>query len=164
MPFDYITNLNAIVNVLEEHNTTTASPDLSEGLSTRVKSIMKDDWNVVSTKRLDFPLIYVRIKEKAEQYDALGATGSTGRMKRASVQYDLIGLYAQDGIYSPHADILTELYTLAGNIEGVLQQEFTLSNTCLWCNPEATAFDEINNNGKWVKGVAIKLKAEYLFR
>ena len=165
MPFDYEANLDAVANALSNYNTTTANPDLSSGLTSRIKNVFKNDPEVASIKNLDLPSVYVRIASKDEDYESLGGTGPTGNRKRGSVTYDIIGLYMKDGAVDPHSTLLTETYRLAENIEGVFQAEYQLSNTALWCNPASTNFSpSFGYQGALVKGVLIQLRAEYFFR
>lgn len=165
MPFDYEANTTAVKNALTSHNTTTASPDLSSGLTRRVQNIYIDDPEIVSIRQLTYPCVFVRLSNKDEDYASLGATGPTGNKKTATVVYDLIGLYHKDGAHTAHSGVLTEIYRLAENMEGVFQAETTLSTTALWCNPKKTEFiGPFSSDGIWVKAVLVELEARYLFR
>lgn len=165
MPFDYEANLTAISNALSQYNTTTASPDLSAGLTRRVQNIYLSDPETVSKRADIFPAIFVRISTKDESYGSLGATGPTGNKKLANVTYDIFGFYKKDGGYTQNQTLLTEVYRLAENIEGIFQAEFTLSGTSLHCNPVRTEFfGPFITEGVTVKGVLIELEARYLFR
>ena len=167
MPFQYITNTTAIINVLKNHNTTTATPDLSDGLSERVKNdnIVINDPELSQTRSDRFPAIYVMINTKDEEYEGIGATGVGGAKKRATLSYDIFAIFGKYGSHSSHTNLLTDVYKFAGNIEGVFQQEYTLSNTALWCNPTVTEFSPATDIGEgFVKAVLIRLEADYIFR
>lgn len=166
MPFDYPTNIAAVRQALVSHNTITASPDLSAGLSTRVKTIKIFDPEITSQKYQDYPAVFIRLAGKEEEYTSLGATGTTGNKKNADVLYDVMGYYIKEGIGSQYDDLLNEIYNMAENIEGVFQSEFTLSNTALFCNAENTDFAPPIDGGQgvWVKSVRVQLRAQYHFR
>lgn len=165
MPFDYEANITAVYNVLANSNTTTATVDLSSGLTSRVKNIYKNDPATTSIREDSYPCIFVRISSKNEEFASLGGTGPGGNKKRATCVFDVIGLYHKDGAITAHSTVLNEVYKLAENIEGVFQQEYTLSQTALWCNPRRTEFfGPFQSEGVMVKGVLIELEGDYLFR
>lgn len=166
MPFDYNTNINAVRQALVDHNTVTASPDLSAGLTHRVKTIKIFDPEITAQKMSTYPAVYVRLITKDEEYTSLGATGSAGNKKQAEVAYDVMGYYLREGIVKQQEDLLNEIYNLAENVEGVFQAEFRLSNTALWCNPQTTDFSPPISGGEdtWVKSMRVELKAMYHFR
>lgn len=165
MPFDYEANITAIYNVLADANTITATVDLSSGLTTRIKNIYKNDPATTSIRQDSYPCVFIRISSKDEEYAGLGATGPTGNKKLATCVYDIIGLYHKDSVITAHSTVLNEVYKMAENIEGVFQQEFTLSNTALWCNSRRSEFfGPFQSEGAFVKGVLIELEGRYLFR
>lgn len=168
MAFNYGTNLDAVINVLKNSNTTTSSPDLSGGLTTRIDSdnIFKADVETVGIKNYNFPQIFVRISNKTEDFAGLGNTGLSNSRKSAEVIYDVVGLYKKEGAWSKHDDLLTDVYKMADNIESVLRQNITLSNTALWCQPQTTDFlDPVSGDkGIWVKGFMMTFKAMYHFQ
>jgi len=167
MPFDYSVNLNAVMNALKNHNTTTATPDLSSGLDERIDNdnILATDPELVPPRADRLPAIYVMIADKEEESETIGATGQTGVKKRATVHFEIFGIYGKYGGHSPHSELLTDIYKLAENIEGVLQAEYTLSNTALWCNPISTEFSPTIDIGEnFAKAVLIRVEAVYLFR
>lgn len=167
MPFEYGTNLTAVYNALVANNTTTSTVDLSSGLTTRipVDSIFKADPETVGIRNYQFPQIFIRINNKAEEYAGLGETGPSGCRKFADISYEVVGLVKKEGAWNTNENQLSEIYTLARNIEGVFQKEMTLSGTALWCNPVRTDFiGPFEGNGIWVKGVSVELVARYMFR
>lgn len=169
MPFDYNSNLTAVINALKDYNTTSASPDLSDGLSERINNdniLASDpdiDWTAKRSDRL--PAVYVMIATKDESMATMGLTGTSGVKKEARVEYQVFGIIGKSGGYSPHSELLTDVYKLAKNIEGVFQAEIKLSNTALWCNPTSTEFSAPLDIGEgFAKAVLIRLEAIYLFR
>lgn len=167
MPFEYVANINAILNVLKNHNTTTASPDLSNGLSERVDNdnIINSDPELVTPRADRLPAIYVMIANKDEEAAGLGATGVSGVRKHATVEYDIFAIYGKYGGGNAHSDLLTDVYKFAKNIEGVFQQEYKLSNTALFCHPKTTEFSPAIDLGEgFAKAILIRLEASYHFR
>lgn len=165
MPFSYANNVTAVYNALTAYNTTTASPDLSANLTTRVRNVYKNDPAIVGLRGDIYPAVFVRVNRKSEDFAGLSATGPAGARKRATVDYDVIGFYRKDGAYGTQAQVLTELENLAGNIEGVFQQETTLSATAMWCQVTETNFyGPFSNDEVWIKAVVCNLRAEYHFR
>lgn len=165
MPFDYENNLTAVYNALSQYNTTTAAVDLSSGLTSRVKSILKSDPTINPPTSLMLPAVYVMISSKEEEFGGIGLTGPSGARKFANVIYHIFAVYMKDGATDPLGTILTETYRLAENVEGVFQAEMKLSNTALWCNPTKTNFTpSFPNNGSLIKGFLTELEAKYHFR
>ena len=165
MPFDYSGNLSAVYNALRDYNTTTANPDLSASLSTRVANIYKNDPSIIGLRGDIYPAVFVRVNSKTEDFAGLGTTGYAGARKEAEASYDIIGFYRKDGAVSTQGSVLVNLAKLAGNIEGVFQQEINLSGTALWCQPEDTNFyGPFQTDEVWIKAVVVNLKAKYHFR
>lgn len=169
MPFDYTTHLDSVVNALKNYNSAGSSPDLSNSLTERIDNgnVVASDPNVdPSALRADrLPAIYVMISRKDESGATIGRTGTSGVRKKATVEYEVFGIYGKAGGHSPHSELLTDVYKLAKNIEGVFQAEVKLSNTALWCNPYSTEFSPAIEIGEgFAKCVLVKLTAVYLFR
>ena len=169
MPFDYTTNLDSIINALKNYNSTGSSPDLSASLTERISNdniVASDpevDKGALRSDRL--PAIYVMISRKDESGATIGRTGTINVRKKAVVEYEIFGIYGKAGGWSPHSELLTDVYKLAKNIEGVFQAEVKLSNTALWCNPGSTEFSPAREIGEgFAKCVLVRLTATYLFR
>lgn len=168
MPFDYESNIAAVINALKGYNTTTSSPDLSSGLTTRLDNanILQGNLEIQGVQSVKLPAIYVRVIEAGEEPAGIGETGPTGAQKFKTARYEIVGLYRREGIGTPISSLMTEVYRLAENIEGVYQKELDLSNTALWCHTVETTFSTPlqHDTGAWVMGVRMNLEARYLFR
>ena len=165
MPFQYSTNLTSVYNALRDYNTTTASPDLSSGLTTRVQNVYLNDPSIVGLRADIYPAVFVRVNSKKEDFAGLGATGPANARKEAIVNYDVIGFYRKDGAVATQGSVLINLAKLAGNIEGVFQQESNLSGTALWCQAVDTNFyGPFQTDEVWIKAVVVNLEAHYHFR
>lgn len=164
MPFDYEANVDAVENALTNRNTTTASPDLSSGLTTRVRTVRVDDPEVTAIQWNELPAVLVRVQSAEEEAAGLGGTGPTGVRKFKTATYEVIGLYPRDGAGGLNRNHMTEIYRLAENVEGVFQAEYQLSGTALWCHPENTTFGSFQAGGTRVKAFVTTLRARYYFR
>ena len=165
MPFDYEANVGAVYNVLTNANTTTATVDLSSGLTTRVKNVYRNDPGIVGLRGDIYPAVFVRVNKKTEDFAGMGPTGPAGARKQATVEYDVIGFYRKDGAYGTQQQVLIELERLAGNIEGVFQAEYTLSGTAMFCQAMETNFyGPFSRDEVWIKAVVVTLEAHYFFR
>lgn len=167
MPFDYELNVTAVRTNLNAHNTTTSNPDLSSGLTTRIRTIRVDDPEVAAIQWNEMPAVFVRVQYADEEPSGLGPTGplTTNVQKFKTAVYEVIGLYPRDGAHGTNRGHMTELYRFAENAEGVFQTEYRLSNTALWCHPERTDFGGFQlDGGVRVKAFVTTLRARYLFR
>lgn len=165
MAFSYVAGLTVLKEVLDRHNTTTASPDLSASMTTRVKTVYMNDPSIFGLRGDIYPAVFVRVNRKREDFGGLGETGPTGVRKQCDVDYDVIGFYRKDGAHGTQAQVLLELERMAANIEGVLQAEMTLSGTALWCQAEETSFyGPFQNDEAWIKAVVVSVKAKYHYR
>lgn len=164
MAFDYEASVNAVVSNLLAHNTTTASPDLSSGLTARVRTVRVDDPEVAATKYGDLPAVFVRIQSGEEEAAGLGGTGPAGVQKFKTVVYEVVAMYPRDGAHTDLPDHIDESYRLAENIEGVFQAEFRLSSTAMWCHPERTDFGGFQFGNVRIRASVTQLRARYMFR
>lgn len=162
--FDYHGEATRIVNILTNANTTTASPYLSQDLSTTVQVIEVNDPEKIALKWRDLPAIYVRITDAQEEFESLGFTGVAGSKKRKTPTFELFGLYAKEGRSQATSSMLEHVYDMARNVEAVFQSEARLSNAALWVNPARTDFGDVIVNGEAIKGFRIDLVGTYLFR
>lgn len=164
--FDYLGKLTNVYNAINDANTTTALADLSEGMRSRVKTIVMDDPNVRRAKDIDHPMIWVWMDDASQQFDEIGGGGLTsGVTKRKTVNYRILATVHKPGMLAEHSTGLEEIYKLADNIETVFRTEFSLSGTAMWCNPAETNFlGPVDLGGSYIKGVSIRLEAEYLWR
>lgn len=170
MSFELETNINAVVQALKDHNTTTASPYLSQSLTSgqmTQASIKIGDPDIETIQGARYPCIFVRVAKLQDAFAGIGRPGSatTNVRKQATVTYDVVGIYHKDGGHASFESLMKETYKFARNICGAFNAEFTLSNTALWCQPAMTSFSEpVNYQGGWAKGFLIELEATYLYR
>lgn len=169
--FNYNTNLTAVLNALRDYNTTTSTPDLSDGLGEgrRVKDenirIGDPDVEMIRANRL--PAIFVRIDSANEDFSGIGETGSTKNSKFKDVTYSIFAVFGRAGGSERHADAMEGVSKMVQNIEAVFQTEFDLSSTAMWCQPKRTVISNVPldpQGATWIKVAAIDLEARYFFR
>ena len=168
MSFDYEAKTDAVVNMLKKHNdTTTSGAALSKDMEYKVANTNIEAASPESTqlKAVELPHVFVRVSDATEEFAGVGPTGYAGVKKTKDVLYDVIGFYGKHGGRRPEADLDRQVYKFARNIEDVFREEYTLSQTAMWCNAEATNFmGPFNVEGTQVKTAWIRLRARYLFR
>ena len=165
--FEYVDNLTALTDLLAEHNTSTASPDLSQDMDVRIHhdDIHVGDPTLTHIRNDRYPTLFVRLADSQEDFQSIGSTGARGVKKLKVVTYDIFGFYRRDGASAQYGELLKDAYNLARNIEGVIQAEPTLGGNALWANPKNTQFANIPfDGGTWVKAVLIEVEAKYLFQ
>lgn len=176
MAFEYRDMLNTVINVLKTYNTTSASPNLAQSLSSGQLddfSITDHEIDLAPWKNDHYPAIFVRVSNKEDVFESVGATGiGANRVKkRAVVNYEIIGVVQKPGMFYAPALALTEIYNFARNVEAVFRQDFRLTgssgtSTALWCTPRRTTFGLANVggvNGTLTKCFVLDLEAVYLF-
>lgn len=166
--FDFESRLTNIVNALKDYNSSTSSPDLSAGLTTRV-----DDDYIIPTKssrirpawRGDkFPAIFVRVPEATVDFTTLGGlSGVTGAKREMIVKYDIVGFMGLEGGHKSFETLETDMRVLAKNISAIFRAENDGSGTALWVAPIFYNFDFEEVDGALIGAVLVELEAKYLF-
>lgn len=167
--FEYVDSLTAIKDLLVEHNTSTASPDLSYGLDTRLndKDVMVGDPQLTHIRGDRYPFIFLRLSTSQEEFQTIGTSGPRGAKKLKTLNIDIYGFYSRAGASSRFSEALEGAYSFARNIEGVIQANPTLGGDvgCLWANPRNTTFANLPmDGGTWVKAALIEVEAKFLFQ
>jgi len=167
MAFDYNTKATKIKDILQSYNTTTASPDLSADLNKRIENdnIRVGDIETVSIRALDYPCIFIRTASKKEEVETIGRTGASNGLKSCEVEYEITALARKYGAWAKHDDLISEIYNIARNIEGVLRENITLSNTASWSNVDTTEFaGGTVSNGIFIQGCSLGFLVRYYFK
>jgi hypothetical protein len=166
--FGYKTQVDLVVDILQGANTSTSVCPLSEDLTTPInnKNIYNRNPETTVLGGRDLPAIFVRLPSSAEEFEGIGPTGPNKNLKRKTLNIDIIGLYPSQGQTNKEEDRLEEVYNLARNIERVIQTNYNLSGTALWCNPKSTNFTGPYGleDGTLFKSVLVEVEAQYLFR
>ncbi len=168
MSLDYAAKLDAVVAVLQAHNTTTASPDLSANLTSRLAntSIVADDPEIRGIRNYDYPAIFVRIGPSTEEFEGIGPSGGgAGAFKRKDITFHVFAMYRREGANASDADTMRELYNLVRNIEDTFRTEYQLNNTALFSQPRSSDFlGPFSDETGWIKIGRVELEARYHFR
>lgn len=162
MSFDYVARIGNVVNVLVNHNTTTASPDLSASMSTRIQRIVNDDPNIQGIRGDKTPAFFVSLNTASDEEEQMGAN-FVNRKKQKSVSYDIHGIYKKEGFSKEHESHITDFYQMANNLEAVLKAEATLSNTALHVELVDTDFKSDQPENSYVKVFKTTLNVRYFY-
>lgn len=160
MAIDYVAKINNFVALLAAHNTTTATPDLSSSLTTRVQTITVSEPDVSGARHGFYPCIMVEMATASEQETQIG--DFTGRRKIKDVVYNVWGFYKKEGISKNQNQQLTDFYQLASNVEAVIKREASLSGTALLVSPVSTTFTERRENNS-IKVLKIETTVRYFY-
>ncbi len=160
MGIDYVSKINTLVQLLSEHNTTTATPDLSSSLTTRIQTITSAEPDLIGSRHGFYPLVMVELAQASEEETQIG--DFSNRRKIKDVTYNIWAFYKKEGISKNHAQQLTDFYQMASNIESVLKRESSLSGTALLVSPVSTSFTERRENNL-IKVLKIETTVRYFY-
>jgi hypothetical protein len=160
MAIDYVSKINTFIQLLSAHNTTTATPDLSASLTTRIQTITAAEPDLIGSRHGFFPLIMVELANANEEETQIG--DFTNRRKIKDVTFNVWGFYKKEGISKNHSQQLTDFYQMASNIESVLKRESSLSGTALLVSPVSTSFTERRENNL-IKVLKIETSVRYFY-
>ena len=120
MAVDYVEKVAKVVSILGAFNTTTASPDLSASMTSRVANIYNDDPNIRGLRVDQGPALYVSINRGSQEETQIGDFAN--RRKEITISYDIHGALKREGFSTTHETTLTDFYQMASNLEAVLKQ------------------------------------------
>ena len=161
MAIDYVSKVKTVVDILDAHNTSTASPDLSASLTSRVVDIYNDDPNITGGRNTKYPCLWVTIQNASEEETQIG--DFTGRRKEKLITYDITGVYKKDGMSRNHEDVMKDFYQLASNTEAVIKRESTFSGTALHVGIVNTDFKTEYADQTWMKIFRITAEVKYFY-
>jgi len=131
---------SAIQTIFATANTSTASPDLSASLETRVKEIytINPELIYIDTSRL--PAVTCWVDSKQVDPDTIANNQATAK-RRARVTFKIAGCMFRSLISDYRQDEADdETAILMENIEEVLRNNPTLSNTVSWQFPSSVVY------------------------
>lgn len=160
MAIDYVNKISTFVDLLRAHNTTTASPDLSSSLTTRIQTITSAEPDVSGSRHGFFPQIMVELGNANEDETQIG--DFTGRRKIKTINYNVWGFYKKEGMSKNQSQQLTDFYQMASNIETVIKRESTFSGTALHVDVVSTDFTERRENNL-IKVLKIETAVKYFY-
>lgn len=160
MGIDYVNKCQTVVDVLRAFNTTTASPDLSSSLTTRIASITVAEPGMVGARRGDFPCVFVNIARANEAETQIG--DYAGRRKEKTITYEIWGFYKKEGLSKTQPANLVDMYQMASNIEAVIKRNGTFSSTALHVGGVDTDFKQYEENNL-IKAIKIETQVRYFY-
>ncbi len=160
MAIDYVAKINNFIDLLRSHNTTTATPDLSVSLTTRIQTITAAEPDVSGSRHGFYPQIMVELGRAEEDETQIG--DFAGRRKIKTILYNVWGFYKKEGISKNQSQQLTDFYQMASNLEAVIKRESSFSGTALHVGPVNTDFSERRENNV-IKVLKIETSVKYFY-
>lgn len=160
MAIDYVNKCQTVVDVLKASNTTTASPDLSASLTSRIASITVAEPMMVGARRGDFPCVFVNVARATENETQIG--DYSGRRKEKTITYNIWGFYKKEGLSKTQPANLVDMYQMASNIEAVVKRQGTFSGTALHVGLVETDFQQYGENNL-IKALKIEMQIRYFY-
>lgn len=121
-----------VQTILQDANTTTASRDLSSGLTTRVQKVLKINPGRIPVQSSWYPFVTIFVDSKTVSLLDMAATKLTAK-RRAEVDLKIIGAVwnsiSTDNEVDPADDDCEDLME---NIEEILRRNDTLNSTVTW--------------------------------
>jgi len=132
---DLVAHLKSTANILEKNNTTTATNDLSNGLTKRVTRVYKGLEGMYERQPVmvnQYPVVFVEIRTHGEEFAELGKSAK----REITTGFDIVGI-THCGMGTKTEDIETtensqyECIQLISNIENILRNNIRLSQTAV---------------------------------
>lgn len=164
MPIDLDNLKTQIQSILETANTTTASPDLSSGLDTRVAKVLRVNPARIPIQATWYPYVTAFVERKDVELDSIaGDQRKARRMGTAEVK--LVG-----GVWNSTLTDETEdpadndCEKLMENIEDVLRDNPTLNGAVLWQRPKTVTFHNVSlDEGVHLRVGILSLEAKFYY-
>ncbi len=117
---DYNAITNAFTDVFKAANTTTASYDLSTGLTKRVQEITNDDLFVEPKFKAKYPIISVFLDSKREDIKDFGSGTKQGR--NIYLEFSVVC------VLENFKEAEKELWVLVKNVDAIIRENVALAN------------------------------------
>lgn len=129
--------------ILDTANTTTATNNLSDSMSDKVRNVFKLNPMKLPIQASQYPFVSVSIDGKSIEQINLGI-GSANVQREASVDVNIIGGVYEDNFGAITEDpATTEIQLLMENIEEILRNNVTVNNTASWSGPNDVRYDTL---------------------
>ena len=133
----------SIQTILDAANTTTAGTDLSNGLQTRVQSVMKINPSRIPVQSSLYPCVTNYISLKNIELKTIAKDQLTGK-RRADIEIKIVGIVWNNVVSAASTDEGDDdCESLMENIEQILRGNPTLSGTVLTQLPTAVTFHSV---------------------
>ena len=142
MSVNILTIKDALVNLIHKNNTTTSSLDVSAGLVTRVYDIIGANSEKMPIMNILYPVVFVEVKREAEEFAQLGNSAR----RNVEIGIDVVpvieyGLGITTAEINPKEENDDEIIKLTQNIQELIRNKITLSNTVDSVRISETAYD-----------------------
>jgi hypothetical protein len=130
--------------VLDQANTTTGSPiDLSSGLTTRVKQVMKVNPEKIKVDVNSYPCVTIFTNDKTIELKTIAKDQATGKRK-CEMTFTVVGMVWNDLTSDYREDSADEdCEILMENVENVLRSYDTLGNVVAWQFPDKVTYHSV---------------------
>jgi len=123
MPWGMFTQTTQIVNLLTRNNTTTATIDISGGMTERIKLIQRGKYDVTPIPMTQYPCVLVRATGKdPDEFEHLG---SCNNKRQQYANFEIVPIVQQRNHNTSEGDH----YKAASNIEALFRSKISLSST-----------------------------------
>lgn len=129
-----------IQSVLETANTTTASTDLSNGLSARIQKVVKINPERIPIQANIFNYVTIFVDSKDIDETAMAAN-QTNVKRKATVDLKILGV-----VWNPNVTALDEdaadndCEKLMENVEHILRSDPTINSNAIWSHPTGVTY------------------------
>jgi hypothetical protein len=153
-----------IQTIFQAANTTTATRDLSNGLETRVKSVLKINPSRIPVQASWYPFVTCYIDSKdIELVDF--AINQTSARRKAKIDIKVVGSVWNSSIVDEEVDPADEdCEDLMENIEEILRANPTLGGVVTWAKPTAVTYHNVGlDEGTHIRAGILNLEADIFY-
>jgi hypothetical protein len=124
---------NAIKNILDSANTSTASPvDLSANLTRRVQKVLTVNPEKIPVQDSFFPCVTCHVESKDLNQETMARSQTIGKRKADITMMIAVGLYENTVTDNTQDEASNQIEYLAENVEEILRANTKLSATADW--------------------------------
>lgn len=158
---DYRAKIDAISNLLTAANTTTASYDLSTGLTKRVQKIIKGDPAQIPNQLNLYPCIFIQLETKTESLQSIGHSNYNLKRK-ADISWGIFA-YVYHGSGSDDSD--KEVQKLSENIEEIFRRNIKIAtlSDMQWGVVNTTDFGAVLGDGIYLSAAKVNYTTTHLY-
>lgn len=132
-----------IQTILETENIGSSTVrDLSSGLDSRVKQVLKINPSRIPVQPSFFPYVTIFIDDKQVELQTMARNQSQGK-RRADISVKIVGFVTNNVVSDPTIDEADDdCESLMENIEEILRNYETLNGTCIWSYPTRITYHD----------------------
>lgn len=158
MAFDLSNLKEQVQTILEAANTTTATADLSSGMSSRVQGVFKIHPERIPIQASLYPCVSMYVETKDTEQMTIAKDQLTAK-RRGLVNLKVVGEVWNSAFTTVDVDSAdNDCEDLMENIEQVLRANPTLNDTCLWAIPTDVKYYSLNAEETHMRAGILNLK------